>query len=165
MPVRRIVLERQVKRGGDFDADVEHVQFLQQAQFLDARVQAAVIGQLHHEILLALPFIEGVNVDDVRMVEPGTGAGFTIKTFQGLLIVEQLLPHQLHRHHALQGRIPGTIDRAHAARTDDAPQLELPDHHGHHDGMPALAARHRAQRRQVARNEDLRLAPPACDHP
>jgi len=119
----------------------------------------AVIGQLHHEILLALPFVKGVNVNDVRMVEPGTGAGFAIKIFQGLLIVEQFLPHQLYRHHALQGRVPGTIDGAHAARTDDAPQFKLPDHHGHHDGMPALAARHRGQGRQITRDEDLRLTP------
>ena len=29
--VEQVVLERHVERGGDFDADVEHVQFLQQA--------------------------------------------------------------------------------------------------------------------------------------
>ncbi len=86
----QIVLERQVERGGDLDADVQHRQFVHANLLFDARVEAAAVGQFHDEIAQAFPFVERVNVDDVRVVEPGAGAGFAVKTFQCGGILEQI---------------------------------------------------------------------------
>ena len=162
--VEQIVFERHVERGGDFDADVEHVEFRQHAQFFDARVQAAPVGQFHDQVTLAFRLVKGVDMNDVRVIEPGTGAGLPVETFQRIRIFQQLLLHQFHRHQAFQRRVPGAIDVAHAAGTNDAAQFELPQLHRHHDRVPTLVAGHRAKRRQVAGDENLRFTPAACDH-
>ena len=80
------MLQRHVQRGGDFDANVEHLQFGKHPQFVNARVKAAMVGQFHDEITLAFPFVERVDVDDVRVVEPRARARLAEKTFQRLRV-------------------------------------------------------------------------------
>ena len=103
-------------------------------------------------------------MDDVRVVEPGAGARLARETLQRLLVVNQILFHQLHRHHAFQHHVPCAVDRAHATGGDFAAQLKLPQNHRHHDCVAALLTRLRCQRRQIARDKRFGVATRTGDH-
>jgi hypothetical protein len=163
--VQEIVFEREIECGGDLDSDVENVQFRHASLLLDAPIQTTVIGQFHDEVSLTFVLIERIDVDDVRVVHPGAGAGLAIEGIHLRRVFHLLLLHELHRHQSFEHGVKRAIHDAVAAGRDDAAQFELPEHHRHHDGMPAFAARHGAERGKIARNENLRLAPPAGDHP
>ena len=56
-----------------------HFEFGDALLLFDAGVEAAAVGQFHHQIALAIQFVEGVDVNDVGVVERGAGAGFADK--------------------------------------------------------------------------------------
>ena len=80
--MEEFVLERGGEGGANLDADIQHVQFRHPALGFDAAVEAAVVGQFHDQVGLAVEFIEAVNMNDVGVVERGAGAGFAIKGLQ-----------------------------------------------------------------------------------
>ena len=132
--------------------------------FLDEVVEAAAVGEFHDEVALVFPFIEGVDVDDVGVVEAGAGAGFAVEAFEGLGVLEELLFHEFDGDLAFEGGVPGAVDDAHAAGGDFAAEIELAELHGHHDLMPAVFAGFGGEGGQVARDEGLFVAPAATDH-
>jgi hypothetical protein len=95
-------------------------------------------------------------VDDVRVVQPGAGAGFAVKTFQRLRSCNNSFfinfTATMRSSVVSQARytVPMPPDPMIAA------QFELPQLHRHHDGMPAFAAGHRASGGKIAGDEHLR---------
>ncbi len=67
--VQEIVLQGRGEGGGGLDADVQHVQLRDRAIVLDARVQAALVGQFHDEVRLPFKLIEAVNMNDICVVQ------------------------------------------------------------------------------------------------
>ena len=80
--MEQFVLKGGGEGGADFDADIQHIQFRHPALGFDAAVQAALVGQFHDQVGLAVEFVEAVNMNDVGVVEGGAGAGFAIKGLQ-----------------------------------------------------------------------------------
>ncbi len=66
--VEEFVFEGEVEGGGDFDADIEDVEFWDAAFVFDAAVEGASVGEFHDEVAEAAPFIERIDVDDIGMV-------------------------------------------------------------------------------------------------
>jgi len=126
--------------------------------------EAPAVRQFHDEVELSLKFVERVDVDDVRVVQSRAGAGLAIKTLQHFRIFGQIFPHEFHRHLAFEHQVKRAIHRAHAARGDRIPQLELPESHRHHHWMAALGAGRGGERRQVAGNENLGAAATTSHH-
>ena len=67
--VQQVVFERHVQGGGDFDSNIQHLELGDALLFLDAGIEAAAVGQFHHQVTLAFEFVERINVDDVRMIQ------------------------------------------------------------------------------------------------
>jgi hypothetical protein len=105
---------------------------------INARIQTAVVGQFHDQIGLPVVFVESVNVDDVGVIQSRTRAGFTIEILHRQLVIHHLLFDQFHRDHALEHGVESAIHGTVAAGRDNTAQFELPQRHGHHDGMPAF---------------------------
>jgi hypothetical protein len=124
-------------------------------QFLDARVEAAPVGQFHHQILLqTFPFVEGVDVDDVGVVEPGARARLAVKTFKRRSDPAAVPFSSASPPPSVPAPCPSRdTPLPMPPDADDAAQLELPQQQRHHDRMPALAAGHGGQRREIAGNE------------
>ena len=129
-----------MERGGDFDADVQHIEFRQFGFLFDSIVQAAVVGQFHDQIRLAVKLIEHVDMDDVGMVKGGAGPRLAVKTFQNLFVFGHFALEQLDRHLPLQHHIQGAIDGAHSSRGNDLLQFKLPQTPGKNDRMAAFGA-------------------------
>ena len=62
-----------------------------EALLRDAANEAAALAWTTPSPLLVFSFLESIDVNDVGVVEPGTGAGLAIKTFHRLGILRQLL--------------------------------------------------------------------------
>ena len=162
--MQQVMLQCSIQSSGDLDAHIEHLQFRQRMELGDAVIQAALVSDFHDEVTFAIPFVKCVDVDDVRVVQLGAGASFKVETLEHLRIVEKFLLHQLHRNEPFQCGVPRAIDHAHAAGSDLAAQLELPELHRHHDGVTAFFARLGGEGRQVAGDERLRVAARARHH-
>ena len=119
--MEHVVLERHVQRIGDFDADIQHQQFIQLPEFFYARIEAALVGQFHDQIRFAFPFIEGINVDDVGVIQLGAGPGFADEIVEGIRFQEDFLLGQLHGDKAFQHGVPRAVYRGHAAGADLGP--------------------------------------------
>ena len=79
-----------------------------------------MIGEFHHEVGLTFVFIEGIDVDDVRVVQAGQARGLRDKILHRKGILHLLLLDEFHGHQPFQDRIEGAIDRAVTARGNDA---------------------------------------------
>ena len=141
------------------------MQFGDASLFFDATIQAAMIGEFHDEVSLPFKLIERIDVDDVGVIHPSASAGFSVETIHLRGIIHLLLLDQLHGDETFQHRVERAIDDAVTAGRDDAAQFKLPEHHGHHDGMTALAARHGGEWREIAGDKNFGVAPSAGDHP
>src|SRR5439155_69761 len=130
--MQQVVFEGHIQRRGDLDADVQDLELIQTLLRIDPGIETATIGQFHDKIALPLQFVEGVYVDDVRVVQGSAGSRFPVETVQSDLIVFQLLAHQFYRHQALQYGVIRAIYLPLAAGSDFAAQLELPKLHRHH---------------------------------
>jgi len=51
------------------------------------------------------------------MIESGRGAGFALEAFQGARIADRVVRQKLQSNHAAKANVLGSIDDAHAART------------------------------------------------
>lgn len=103
--MEELLFQRAIEGRGHLDADIQHVEFVHAAFFFDAVVEAAGVGEFHHEELLLVHFVEGVDVDDVGVIEAGGRTGFAIERLHRTRVFRHLLLHQLHRHQPLQHRV------------------------------------------------------------
>ena len=88
-------------------------------------VEGLARDELHDVVVHALVLADAVNRDDVRVVQPGRGAGLALESGR-LLRVEPAVPQQ-----DFQGHVPaerlllGLVDDAHAAAADFADDPEV----------------------------------------
>src|SRR5690348_5733467 len=83
-----------------------------------ALLQRVTFEQLHDDELLSILLADFENGADVRMIERSGGASFADETFEGALVLRQSLGQELHGDVALEDKILGAIDDAHAAAAE-----------------------------------------------
>src|SRR5262249_26026255 len=144
--VKQVVLQCQVKRRSNLHSNIQNIQFRDALLLLDAAVETASVGQLHHEKSLPVELIEVVNMNDVGVVERSAGASFPDKIFERDRIAFQFFAQDLNCNQSLKHRVKGPVHFALTAGGNFTPQLKLPQLHRHHDGMPATPARFSRER-------------------
>ena len=80
--------------------------------------QILTLDQFDHERPYASAFLEAVNRRDVRMIQRREGLGFTRETGEPVLVTRQEIGQHFDGDVAIQLRVMGAIDLAHAARAD-----------------------------------------------
>ena len=101
------------------------------ALFLDVAFQAAAAHELHGDVEVPLVAADGVETDDVRVSDGGGEAGFALEAGHADAVLAVVAVEDLERHMALQGRVLGVEDAAHAAFAklpDDGKVVELAAH-------------------------------------
>ena len=74
--------------------------------------------QLHGDERLAIVLADFVDRADVRMIQPGSGAGFALEALESLLILGHGFRQKLQRHHAPQFCVFGFEDHTHPAAAE-----------------------------------------------
>ena len=159
--MKQIVLQSGLQGGGYFDSDVENIQLREITFFFDPAVEAAMIGELHNEVLPLFESIKRIDMNDVRVIEGSAGTGFTIEAFNHLFVLGHFAFEQFYCDLALEHRVEGAIHGRHSAGGNDLPKFELPDFEGDNYRMPTFGAGSRFQRRHIARNPVAGFACPA----
>jgi hypothetical protein len=73
------------------------------------------VDVFHGQKQAALGFADVENRNDVFMVQGGRGFGFGEESLPGFGLLPEMGVRNLKRHPAIQGRVPGQINRGHAA--------------------------------------------------
>ncbi len=94
-----------------------------QPPFRDRPVQRLPLDQLHGQEVDAVGFVDGMDRDDVRVVEGGDGAGLALETGEALRVVGEVRGQHLEGDLAPELRVDGAIDLAHAARAERGDDL------------------------------------------
>src|SRR6516165_10586027 len=77
------------------------------------------LQQGHHHEGLALVFAEFVNRADVGMIQRGSSAGFSFKTFKRFRVLDKLLGQEFQRNTATQLQVLRFVHHPHAPATKD----------------------------------------------
>ena len=108
---------RRLQRRGDLHRDRRRLtQRNRPACDRDGEILA--LDQFHHERERGARLLQAVNLGDVGMVEGRQHAGFPLEAGQAVGIGRDSLRQHLDRDVAMQPRVPGAIDLAHAAGAD-----------------------------------------------
>ena len=113
---------RRLQRVGDLDRERQQQIDLERAPG-DAMLQRRPVEELHDEERAAVVLADIVDGADVGVVQRRCGARLAAESLQGLGIVGEVGRQELQRDEALQPRILGFVDDAHAAAAqllDDA---------------------------------------------
>ena len=162
--MEEIALESGLESRGDSNPDIEHVEFGHHAVAQNPAVEAAVIGELKHDVRAAGVFVEGINVDDAGVVERGGRARLAVKAFHHLLVVGHLPFEHLDGDHALELAVEGPINSPHSTRSDDFTDFETADRRGNDHRVSALGTVYGFQRGQITGEPMLLLAGTANRH-
>ena len=84
----------------------------------NAVIERLPLDQLHGEEVHAVGFLDGENRNDVRVIERGDGASFTLEAREALGIARHVGRQHLERHFAPELRVGSAIHLTHAARAD-----------------------------------------------
>ena len=103
---------------GDLDADIQDAKFGDHLTALDPGIQAAAIGQFHHEVAVIFGFVKAVNMNDVAVAQAGSGLGLPQESLYRFGVVHELGLHQLDGHFPLKHRIKGAINGPHPSPAD-----------------------------------------------
>ena len=103
---------------GDRDADFDSFQFRDPAQLGYLVIERATGNVLGHHVIDVLVLSEGVDLDDVRVIEGGGNLHFAQESGEELPIGDKVRFQDLDGHHAVQGDIPSEINSPHAPRAD-----------------------------------------------
>ena len=102
-------------------ADFQHC-VQAQLVLLHVLLQGNAVHIFHDDILIAALADNIVNIDNIRMHQPGRRLGLPLELLQKLLVAEELVPQHFDGHITVQKLIMGQKDLGHAAvahGTDD----------------------------------------------
>ena len=71
--------------------------------------------QFHHQEMLPLVLLDGVNGADVRMIQRGRGTCLTLKALNQLAVLSHFRRQEFHGHMPSEPRVLGLVDHTHAA--------------------------------------------------
>jgi len=87
--------------------------------------QVHAVNELHQQKEEPARLAEVIDRDDIRVVEPGQNPGLAVEAFGECGIGGQRLRQELERNQAVEPRLAGLEDDAHAALADDFQDFEL----------------------------------------
>ena len=87
--------------------------------------QGQAIHELHQQIIAPLHLAKIIHRDNLRVIEPGQGARLALEPLGELGITLLFRRQELQRHQPIQPRLARLINRAHAAATEKANDLEV----------------------------------------
>ena len=117
---------RLVERVGDLDRDLQRlVERQRTVRSCEARRERLALEILHHEIARALVFADVMDRADVRMIQRRNRACFAFEPRAQVGIGRQFRRQDLDRDGAIEARIAGLVDLAHAARAERRDDLEV----------------------------------------
>ncbi len=98
----------------------------------DEMLERRAVQELHHDESLAVLLPDVINRADIGVVQGGSSLRLALKASQRLGIAGHLVGQELERHEAVEARVFGLVDDAHAAATQllDYPVMgdRLTDH-------------------------------------
>ncbi len=113
---------RGAQRAGDLDRVGDRLGDRQAAQAADALLERLALDVLEHDVgrrVAVVALLAGVDdLDDVRVVELGHGAGLAAEALQLVGVAGRLAMHQLDRDRPLEHGVERPVDRRHAAGAD-----------------------------------------------
>ena len=86
-------------------------------------MEVTPVDVLHHDVVRVALVVDVVDADDVRVVEPGGGAGFELEPRQVRAVFDPLTRQHLDRHASFHHQVLGEVDVAHAPFADLAEEL------------------------------------------
>ena len=95
-------------------------------QLLDDAGQGLALDELHGVMMHAAVAADGVDRDDVGVVQQRRGLGLDLESLELLGVGHGGEGQYLQRHAAVEGQLHGLVDDAHAAAADRAEQLVVP---------------------------------------
>ena len=105
-------------------------------------LERRTVDELHRDEVVPVRLAERVDLDDVRMREPGRGRGLAPKALDRLRVAAADPGQDLERHAAVQRELARLVDDAHPAAPDLPDDLEVPDRlHGPWHENPCNAVR------------------------
>ena len=112
--MRDPALMRGADRVGQRDGQVEHA--IERQPFgRDHLLERLTVDELEREKRHAVRFLDGMDRDDVRMIERGRGARLALEALAAIGIERKLAREHFERDVPLQPGVVGEIDLAHAA--------------------------------------------------
>jgi hypothetical protein len=115
---------RRLQGPGDLDAGAQRPGY-RQPPAVYGPLERLAFEQLENEVGHSVALLEAVNRGDVRMVDRGQDLGLALEPGEQLRIGGRLAEQHLDGHLSTQLGVAGTIDPAHAARTEQADDLVL----------------------------------------
>ena len=108
---------RLVERVGDLDRDLQRL-VERQRPFLEARGQRLAVEMRHDQVVRAIDAADVVDAADVGMVQGRDGASLALEAGPHIGIASDVARQDLDRDRAIEPRVAGPVDLAHAARAD-----------------------------------------------
>ena len=105
--------------GSGLAADAEDVFQLEGAFAVDFVLERLALDELHHQVGRLMRIVDGVDRDDVLVMDGRGGCGFAEEPLDGDGIGGQLRGHHFDRDDAAELGVEGPQDGAHAAVADD----------------------------------------------
>ncbi len=122
----------------------------------DAPGETAALDEFQREIRQAVVFADLVNLHDVRVAQPGDGAGLAVEARQLRLVSVGAGENHLERDQAVEGQLPRLVDDAHAAAADLF-EDRVAGNDGQRQWRVGLAARRLVQRGRCGTGGLVRL--------
>ena len=107
---------------------VECVAERERAGLLDLRMEVGSGDVLHRDEMDLAGGVEVERPDDVRMVQPGGGAGLALESGEVRRLVDTMAWQHLDRDLVVERRVFGEIDAAHAPLAEEPQQPVFPEH-------------------------------------
>ena len=120
-------------------------------------VQAGARNELHDEIVQTVLFARAIDLDNVRMVQPGSGAGLAAEALDRFRAQQEVTGQHLQCDAAAQRNLFGLENNAHAAATDLADNAVVTQLAGNRPVRMSVQ-RGRACRRRPAQPGNDRIA-------
>ena len=106
-----------VERVGDFDADFEKAIEFERAAGDDV-LECRAVEKFHGDEGAAVIFTDVVDGADIRVIERGGGAGFTLEPIERLGIVSEIVGKKFESDEAAEASVFSFVDDAHSAAAE-----------------------------------------------
>ena len=100
---------------------------------LDPSAQGTAFEEGHDDKRPPLGFVDFVNCADIRVIEPGSGLGFTLEAPAGFVVAKQMRREKFQGYGTIELGALGLVNDAHSAFTELFGDLVVADDAPDHD--------------------------------
>src|SRR6266536_5961062 len=123
--MNQTLLMRGTQSFRDLNAGLDHSFFAQACSLLDQIVEASMIHELHHHIILSVIRSRREDLDHIGIAHGGSKARLLLQLRSVVCITAKSPAQQFQRHKAIQERIARLINRAHPASAERLDHNEM----------------------------------------